>query len=151
MHAKLSIGIVARRAGATVPTIRYYEEIGLLPPPARTESGQRHYDEATVERLIFIRRCREFGFSIDQVRELVHMVQEPQGPCSALHAAATAHLIEVRVKVAELVALEASLAAIVSTCSSDCVGGAVGDCSILDDLMVTSGPASVASGRTCCG
>ena len=64
MSARLSIGLVARRTGATVPTVRYYEEIGLLPAASRTASGQRSYDEATVRRLVFIRRCRDFGFSL---------------------------------------------------------------------------------------
>ena len=71
MNARLSIGFVARQTGCTVPTIRYYEEIGLLPPAGRTEAGQRQFDERTIRRLGFIRRCRDFGFSIEQVRELV--------------------------------------------------------------------------------
>ena len=60
--SSISIGVVAKQTGCTVPTIRYYEEIGLLPQAARTESGQRNYGEATLRRLTFIRRCRDFGF-----------------------------------------------------------------------------------------
>ncbi len=69
-----SIGVIARQTGCTVPTIRYYEEIGLLPPGPRTEAGRRVYGDEAVRRLTFIRRCRDFGFSIEQVRELVSLV-----------------------------------------------------------------------------
>jgi MerR family copper efflux transcriptional regulator len=150
MPARLSIGLVARRTGATVPTIRYYEEIGLLPAAARTESGQRHYDEATVDSLVFIRRCREFGFSIDQVRELVKRADAQQGPCSDLRDVAAARLTEVREKLAELGALEATLAAIVGACNAGCVGGAVADCNIPGDLKAASGAGSADDRRTCC-
>jgi DNA-binding transcriptional MerR regulator len=74
--ASISIGLVARQAGCSVPTIRY-EEIGLLPAVPRTEGGRRVYGSATVRRLSFIRRCRDFGFSIVEVRELVGLVDEP--------------------------------------------------------------------------
>jgi len=92
----LSIGAVAKRAGCTVPTIRYYEDIGLLPPAARTDAGQRHYGEAALRRLTFIRRCRDFGFSIEQVRELVGQVDQPDRPCTEVRDIAAVHLAEVR-------------------------------------------------------
>lgn len=111
MNAKLSIGLVARQTGCTVPTIRYYEEVGLLPPASRTEAGQRHYDERTIRRLTFIRRCRDFGFSIDQVRELVGLVDQPDRPCIEVRDIAALHLMQVRSKLEELKALEVSLGA----------------------------------------
>ncbi len=151
MNAKLSIGLVARRTGATVPTIRYYEEIGLLPAAARTESGQRHYNEATVQRLVFIRRCRDFGFSIDQVRQLVTLTDMPQRPCAEVRDLAATHLNEVRAKLAELKGLETTLSAIVGGCDATCAGGAVEDCSILEDLTVSSGASSGVPGKGCCG
>ena len=92
MSACLPIGLVARRTGATVPTVRYCEEIGLLPAASRTAAGQRSFDAATVRRLVFIRRCRDFGFSIDQVRELVGMVGEPDRPCVKVRDIAASHL-----------------------------------------------------------
>lgn len=136
MHANLSIGLVARRTGATVPTIRYYEEIGLLPPASRTEAGQRTYDEASIRRLVFIRRCRDFGFSIDQVRELVGLVDQPDRPCIEVRDIAAAHLEQVRRKLDELRELEASLSAFVCSCETACVGGSAVDCAILEDLAL---------------
>ncbi|HSV60040.1 MAG TPA: MerR family transcriptional regulator [Variovorax sp.] len=66
MNLMVSIGVLAKQTGCTVPTIRYYEQIGLLPAGPRTEAGRRHYDETAAQRLTFIRRCREFGFSIER-------------------------------------------------------------------------------------
>lgn len=150
MSARLSIGLVARRTGATVPTVRYYEEIGLLPAASRTASGQRSYDEATVRRLVFIRRCRDFGFSIDQVRELVGLVDEPDRPCVEVRNIAASHLQDVRRKLDELHALEASLNAIVCGCDDACMSGAAVDCSILEDLAVPGEGLACAPAGGCC-
>lgn len=150
MNAKLSIGLAARLAGATVPTVRYYEEIGLLPPASRTESGQRHYDQATVRRLAFIRRCREFGFSIEQVRELVSLVDEPQRPCAEVRDIAATRLAEVRAKLDELHALEAGLLAFVGSCEAACAGGPALDCTILDDLALGADAIPAARPAGCC-
>lgn len=136
MNTRLSIGFVARQTGCTVPTIRYYEEIGLLPPTGRSEAGQRQFDEKTIRRLAFIRRCRDFGFSIEQVRELVGLVNESDRPCTEVRDIATTRLAEVRRKLNELKALEASLCAFVCSCESACVGGPAVDCTILEDLVV---------------
>lgn len=151
MSARLSIGLVARRTGATVPTVRYYEDIGLLPPAARTEAGQRSYDEATVRRLVFIRRCRDFGFSIEQVRELVGLVDEPDRPCAEVRDIAASHLAQVRHKLAELKALEASLNAFVCSCDTACSGGSAVDCTILEDLALPAEEAQVVRAAGCCG
>lgn len=137
MNARLSIGFVARQTGCTVPTIRYYEEIGLLPPAGRTEAGQRQFDERTIRRLGFIRRCRDFGFSIEQVRELVGLVDASDRPCAEVRDIAATHLVEVRRKLDELKALEASLSAFVCSCESACVGGPAVDCTILEDLAAS--------------
>lgn len=134
MTTALSIGAVARQTGCTVPTIRYYEEIGLLAPAARTDGGQRTYSDAALRRLTFIRRCRDFGFSIDQVRELVGLVDEPDRPCLEVRDIAAAHLVEVRRKLQELRELEASLDAFVCSCNTACSGGPALDCTILEDL-----------------
>ncbi|MGM9428411.1 MerR family transcriptional regulator [Hydrogenophaga sp. MI9] len=152
MNAKLSIGFVARQTGCTAPTIRYYEEIGLLPPSGRTETGQRQFDDRTVRRLAFIRRCRDFGFSIEQVRELVGLVDEPDRPCTEVRDIAATHLVEVQRKLDELKALEASLNAFVCSCESACVGGPAVDCTILEDLAVSAERAQRAPerGGSCC-
>lgn len=151
MNARLSIGVVARRTGATVPTVRYYEEVGLLPPASRTEAGQRSYDEATVRRLVFIRRCREFGFSIEQVRELVSLVDQPDRPCAEVRDIAAGHLAQVRQRLAELQALEANLSAFVCSCEEACAGGPAVDCTILEDLAQPLDEASAPKRATCCG
>lgn len=151
MSARLSIGLVARRTGATVPTVRYYEDIGLLPPAARTEAGQRSYDEATIRRLVFIRRCRDFGFSIEQVRELVGLVDEPDRPCAEVRDIAAAHLAQVQQKLEELNALETSLSAFVCSCDTACSGGPAVDCTILEDLALPADKAQVVRATGCCG
>jgi DNA-binding transcriptional MerR regulator len=150
MSANLSIGIVARRAGATVPTIRYYEEIGLLPPAARTAAGQRSYGEAAVRRLVFIRRCRDFGFSLEHVRELVGLIDHPERPCTQARDVAAGHLAALRVKLAELRSLEASLAAFVCSCETECAGGPAADCAILEDLALPADRSRLASPAACC-
>lgn len=150
MSAKLSIGLVARRTGTTVPTVRYYEDIGLLPPANRTDAGQRSFDEATVRRLAFIRRCRDFGFSIEQVRELIGLVDEPDRPCAEVRDIAATHLAQVRRRLGELQALEAGLSAFVCSCESACAGGPAVDCTILEDLAVPA-DARRASAASCCG
>lgn len=152
MNARLSIGFVTRQTGCTVPTIRYYEEIGLLPPADRTEAGQRQFDDRTIRRLAFIRRCRDFGFSIEQVRELVGLVDEPDRPCAEVRDIAATHLVEVRRKLDELKALEASLNAFVCSCESACVGGPAVDCTILEDLAISADREQRGPGRggSCC-
>ncbi|KQV96645.1 helix-turn-helix domain-containing protein [Pelomonas sp. Root1237] len=145
-----SIGVVAQQTGCSVPTIRYYEEIGLLPPGPRTEAGRRVYGDAAVGRLTFIRRCRDFGFSIDQVRELVSLVDEPDRPCVEVRDIAARHLDQVREKLAELRALEANMTQFVHSCDTACAGGAAVDCTILEDLAVPGGRAGVAVDRSCC-
>src|SRR5437870_5408004 len=134
MNATISIGVHAQQTGCTVPTIRYYEEIGLLPPGPRTDAGRRLYREPAVKRLTFIRRCRDFGFSIDQVRELVGLVDEPERPCLEVRDIASVHLAEVRKRLAELQALESSLSAFVVSCDTACAGGPSLDCTILEDM-----------------
>lgn len=146
----LSIGAVARRAGLTVPTIRFYEEVGLLPAAPRTERGQRHYGEAAVRRLTFIRRCRDFGFSLDQVRELVGLVDQPDRPCIEVRDIASVHLTEVRKKLIELQELECSLAGFVSSCNTACAGGAAFDCTILEDLALPAERARILQRGGCC-
>lgn len=137
--SNLKIGALAGRTGTNAPTIRYYEEVGLLRPADRQSGGQRVYGDADVKRLTFIRRCREFGFSIEQVRSLVALVQDPQSSCMHARNLADEHLVAVRAKLTELKALERSIAAFVRSCDSSCAGGPGPDCVILDEL---SGPSN---------
>ena len=146
-----SIGVLARRTGCSVPTIRYYEEIGLLPSGPRTEAGRRVYGEAAVKRLGFIRRCRDFGFAIEQVRELVGLMDEPERPCMEVREVAARHLEQLRSKLAELQALETAMAAFVCSCDCACAGGATVDCSILEDLAASADQARLLATPGCCG
>ncbi len=130
----LRIGTFAERTGTNAPTIRYYEEIGLLRSADRQAGGQRVYGDSDVKRLTFVRRCRDFGFSIDQVRSLVALVQDPQGSCMHARDVARKHLADVRTKLAELKELERSIAGFVASCEASCAGGPGPDCVILDDL-----------------
>jgi DNA-binding transcriptional MerR regulator len=130
----LKIGALAERTGTNAPTIRYYEEIGLLRPPDRQSGGQRIYGDADVMHLTFIRRCREFGFSIEQVRMLVALMQDTERSCMHARDLAQEHLTAVRAKLTELKALERSIAAFVVSCDSACAGGPGRDCVILADL-----------------
>ena len=135
----LRIGGLAERTGTNAPTIRYYEEIGLLPPPARREGGQRCFDEDDVKRLTFIRRCRGFGFPIEQVRTLVSLMHDPARSCMEARDLAQDQLEAVRAKLVELKALERSIAGFVQTCDASCAGGPGPDCSILEDLTGPGG------------
>lgn len=130
----LKIGALAARTGTNAPTIRYYEEIGLLPQPGRREGGQRAYGEDDVKRLTFIRRCRDFGFPIDQVRTLATLVQDRDRSCTEARDLAQQHLTALRTKLVELRALERSIASFVENCDASCAGGPGPDCVILDDL-----------------
>ena len=137
--AGLRIGALANRTRTNAPTIRYYEEIGLLPRADRRSGGQRIYGEEDISRLTFIRRCREFGFSIDRVRALVELVQDRHRSCFHARDLANDHLTEVRAKLKELRRLERSIAKFVADCDSSCPGGSGPECAILQDLGRSSG------------
>lgn len=142
---RLRIGSLAARTGTNAPTIRYYESIGLLPSAERASGGQRSYGEADLKRLLFIRRCRDFGFPIEQVRTLVSLLNDSGRSCMEAREISQRHLDAVRSKLKELRELEKDLAAFVQDCDARCVGGPGPDCVILDDL---SQPAKRRTG--CC-
>jgi DNA-binding transcriptional MerR regulator len=123
--------MLAGRTGTTVPTIRYYEEIGLLRPAARS-GGQRTYDNEDVRRLSLIRRCRDFDFSIEEIRALLSLMQDRKS-CTGARDRADAHLVRLRRKLAELKTLETTIASLVSQCDASCAGGPASDCVILQD------------------
>ena len=136
----LKIGALAAQTGVSTPTIRYYEEIGLLPRPSRQDGGQRSYDVADVRRLTFIRRCRDFGFSIEQVRDLVSLMRDQTRSCEEAGALTRRHLLDVREKIAELEALARSIEAFVSRCETACAGGPGAECPVLEELAEPSPP-----------
>jgi Cu(I)-responsive transcriptional regulator len=126
----LPIGELARNTGVKVPTIRYYEQIGLLPPPPRTEGGQRRYGRPEVDRLNFIRHARELGFEIDDIRELLDMAAEPQQSCHQADSIARNHLAEVDRRIASLTTLRTELSRMVEECGH----GRICDCRIIEVL-----------------
>src|SRR3954464_5569814 len=119
----LAIGELSRRTGVKVPTIRYYEQIGLLPSPSRTEGQQRRYGVDEVCRLNFIRHARELGFEVDAIRQLLGLASHPDRSCGEAHAITKAHLDEVNGKIARLTALRDELRNMVS-----CDNGKVAKC-----------------------
>jgi DNA-binding transcriptional MerR regulator len=131
---ELKIGALAKLTGTNAPTIRYYEEIGLLPLAARRSGTQRVYADEDVRRLTFIRRCRDFGFSIDQVRVLASLVQDRERPGMEARDLAQGHLLAIRAKLDELRELERAMAAFVESCDRSCAGGPGADCTILEEL-----------------
>ncbi len=130
----MTIGQLAASTRCTIPTIRYYEEIGLLPKANRRVNKHRSYGPTDLQRLTFIRRCRDFGFPIMQIRELVALVSSPERDCTAARDVAKVRLTEVGRKLKELRALERSLKRFVQDCSAQCAGGPARECIILEDL-----------------
>lgn len=125
-----SIGDLAKATGTKVETIRYYEGIGLLPKPARTAGNYRRYDPAHLTRLGFIRRARDLGFSLDEVRELLRLSDDRARSCGEVDAIATAHLVDVERKIADLEALRAELKGLIRQCHR----GTIAECRILEAL-----------------
>lgn len=144
----LKIGELAKRTGTNAPTIRYYEDIGLIPRADRGDGGQRSYRAADVRLLTFIRQCRDFGFSIEQVRRLVALMQDRSRDCVEARDVAQAHLDTVRAKLQELRSLESSLASFVKSCDAQCCGGPGTDCVILQDLAEPKRKLAATKSRT---
>jgi MerR family mercuric resistance operon transcriptional regulator len=130
MTRNLSIGALARASGVNLETIRYYERIGLMPAPARTEGGHRLYEAEHRKRLEFIRRGRELGFGIEDIRALLDLAETSDQPCEAVRAIAAEHLANVRAKLADLTRLERILAQTVSQCGT----AAAPECAVLEML-----------------
>lgn len=127
----MSIGSLSDRTGVKVETIRYYEQVRLLPQPERSEGNQRRYDKAHVERLAFIKHARDLGFSVEGIRTLLRLSDNPGMACDEAHAIASAHLDEVRHKLARLRSLEKELQRIAAACA----GGVMAcDCAIIEAL-----------------
>lgn len=126
----MTIGGLGKATGTKAETIRYYEKIGLLPPPGRSGGNYRSYGAAELGRLSFIRRARQLGFSLDQVRALLELSEDSGRDCATVDALARGHLAEVERKIADLSALQRELAAMIASCH----GGTVGSCRIIEAL-----------------
>lgn len=130
-----TIGELGKATGTKVETVRYYERIGLMPKPPRTDGNYRSYGQPELERLSFIRRARGLGFSLDQVRALLDLSDDRDRDCAMVDMMARQHLDEVEKKIADLIALQRELTALLQSCS----GGSVATCRIIEAL----GPARV--------
>ena len=123
----LTIGKLGEAAGVKVPTIRYYEQIGLLPEPDRSAGNQRLYGQSALDRLAFIRHARELGFPLDAIRDLLSLSDRPDQSCAAADVIARAQLAEVESRLARLTALKGELERMVVQCA----GGRIADCRVI--------------------
>jgi DNA-binding transcriptional MerR regulator len=126
----LTIGKLSKTAGVKVPTIRYYEEIGLLPEAERSAGNQRLYGIVTMDRLTFIRHARELGFTLEAIRDLLSLSDTPDQSCAAADQIAKAQLVAVRDRLARLRALEIELERMIAQCAH----GTIADCRVIEVL-----------------
>lgn len=126
----LTIGKLGASAGVKVPTIRYYEQIGLLPHPDRSAGNQRLYPKAALDRLAFIRHARELGFPLEAIRDLLSLSDRPDQSCAAVDMIANAQLAATRARITRLRALEAELERMLDQCAC----GKISDCRVIEVL-----------------
>lgn len=126
----LTIGELARRSGYAVQTLRYYEQIGLMPKPPRTSGGQRRYGQELQRRLLFIRHARDLGFEIEDIRSLLPLASRPDQPCASVDAIAKAHLVSIDEKIARLTALRAEVDRMLKACATE----RIAECKVIDVL-----------------
>jgi DNA-binding transcriptional MerR regulator len=131
IDGQVSIGELAKVTSTKVVTIRYYERIGLLASPPRTSSNYRAYDREQVARLRFIRKCRDLGFALDQVRDLLRLSSRKEQDCTEVDRLAAAHLAAVESKIADLKRLATELRRLNNCCQG---GGRIADCRIIEAL-----------------
>ena len=129
--ADLTIGRLSKASGCKVPTIRYYEQIGLMPAPARSEGNQRLYERSHLERLTFIRHARDLGFTLDDIRDLLLLSEHPEAPCDRADEIARRHLVSVRDRMARLGQLATELERMIGCCD----GPSVADCRVIGSLL----------------
>ncbi len=131
----MKIGEISKETGIAVETIRYYEKIGLVPAPEREASGYRSYRKHHLDRLLFIRRCRNLDMAQDEIRELIRLADQPDADCSQVDALLARHLEHVRERLQELTHLEDTLTQLQTACSQ---GRTVSQCGILGGLTSES-------------
>jgi Cd(II)/Pb(II)-responsive transcriptional regulator len=131
MNRHLGIGELAKETGVKVVTIRYYEQVGILPEPSRTTGNYRTYTVEHVDRLRFVRRCRDLGFSLDQIKDLFRLSSEDLSSCKEVCQLAERHIEEIEEKIADLKRLASELRQISSSCSGK---RRMAECRILEAL-----------------
>ncbi|MBK8122246.1 MAG: helix-turn-helix domain-containing protein [Dokdonella sp.] len=140
----MKISDAAAASGCHLETIRYYERVGLMPPPARTASGYRAYRPAEVERLRFISRGRELGFSLEEIRSLLRLDDDSKMSCGDVDVIARTHLADIRQRIDELHRMATELERVIA----ECAGGERGHCTILNALR-EMGAASECTNARC--
>ncbi len=133
MKSQMSIGDLAKATGVKVVTIRYYEQIGLIPTPSRTDGNYRAYKAEHVRRLEFIRRLRALGFTLDQVRDLLRLSSEKNQACSEVDQITKRHLNEVEEKIRDLQKLASELRRLSRSCQGN---GRIAECRIIEALSI---------------
>ena len=128
---RISIGDLAKGTGTKVVTVRYYEQIGLLPVPSRTTGNYRTYSNEHMRRLRFIRRCRGLGFTLDQIRDLLRLSSQKDEECENVDRITAQHLIEIEQKISDLKRLAKELRRLNNCCQGN---GIIADCRILEAL-----------------
>lgn len=127
----ISRGVLAKQAGVNAETIRYYEKIALMPSPKRSEGGHRIYGDVELKRLCFIRRCRELGFSLDEISGLLELVDSDHYSCAEIRDVTSIHLDDVKRKIRDLKKMERTLKELISQCD----GSSRPDCAIVNTLF----------------
>ena len=130
MAKHFAIGALAQAAGVKVPTIRYYEIIGLLPSPERSDTNRRVYGEDAIQRLRFIRHARELGFVIEDIQQLLALSDDPKRSCKEVDAIAKRHLADIDSRIERLSALKTEVSRMIKQCAK----GTVAQCRIIDVL-----------------
>ena len=138
MPKAMMIGELARLTGTKVNTIRFYEDIGLLRPAPRTASGRRFYDASDVQRLSFVRHGRSLGFSVDEIRSLLVLAENPERDCAEAATIARKHLQDIQARIAQLEALRVALSEVADSCD----GGRAAECRIIEAIADWITPAS---------
>ena len=139
-----TIGELSRQTGVNVETIRYYERIGLLARPPRTRAGHRSFGTESCRALAFIKRSRELGFGLEDIRALLSL-RDTQGPCKNVRAVAARHLEQVQTKIRDLAKMEATLAKAVAACTND----ESPECPVLDSLDTGCCQTGIAAAQNC--
>jgi DNA-binding transcriptional MerR regulator len=130
MRVAFSIGEVARQTAIKVPTIRFYEQIGLLPAVLRSPGNRRRYRASDVRRLVFIRHARQLGFEVSAIRTLLALLDQPDSSCKPIDALVADHLAAIDTKIERLVTLRRELRHILACCA----GGRVAECRVIESI-----------------
>ncbi len=126
-----AIGEMSRQTGVHIETIRYYERIGIIPKPDRTEGGNRQYNHDQLKRLSFVKRCRDLGFTLDEIRAFLEMVDRDDFTCGEVHGRTMSHLRNIKKKLSDLKRMEKTL----KSMSAQCSKGDMPECPIIETLF----------------